>query len=75
MNNLKSDLFKKFEDSKIEKSASIIGGRTRRRNDCNTSCGDGDCDTKWRHDSTVRGDDGCNETINVVGGTASVSNS
>lgn len=66
MENLSNSLFKKFEENKIERSASVIGGRTSRKKDCNTSCGDGDCDTKWGDDSTVRADDGCNEKVSYL---------
>lgn len=59
LENLNSSLFENFEENELNNSAAIIAGRTSRRKDCNTSCGDGD--TKWRDDFTVRSSDGCNE--------------
>jgi hypothetical protein len=73
--NLKSNLFKKFEENKIENLNTIFGGfidpGTVQDTDCSlpesdcTSCPTGDV-SGWNKDSSATGDtirstDGCNE--------------
>ena len=69
--NLKSNLFKKFEENRIENLNSIFGGDpgTLQSSDCSDSNSDCTCTssdtTSWSTDSTATGDtvrasDGCN---------------
>ncbi|WP_396179849.1 hypothetical protein [Flavobacterium sp.] len=75
--NLKSDLFKKFEGNKFENLNMILGGDpgTSKETDCSetkSDCTGTSCDTtSWSNDSsasgdTIRSSDGCNEPTKSV---------
>jgi hypothetical protein len=72
-----SSLFETNKESKVENLQSIIGGavaRTKRSSDCNPGNPLDGADTKYRKDSTIRKDDGCNEPTAFHPGDVDVQN-